>query len=148
MASTFSLQNSVEGAIADFDDGKSSEDQTCQLIKTILEHDNPSDTTWQEYKKNKSNQLKLIGNQATTEGNNQRAISYFSFAILLDPTQYLFYSNRSACFANLGKYYEALNDAIATVKLNPSWAKVRTKINSNSIGIFETRAGSLFSSAI
>ena len=93
---------------------------------------------WEEYRKQKvlnfllcsiilikALSLKNKGNEfLTQESNNEKAILYFTLAILLDPN-HLYYSNRSSCYANLHFYKEALEDADFAIQFNPEWAKVR-----------------------
>lgn len=57
-------------------------------------------------------------------GDFQEAIKYFSEAIKLDPSNHVLYSNRSAAYASLKNYNDALKDAEKTVELKPDWAKV------------------------
>ena len=48
----------------------------------------------------------------------------YTEAIELDPANHLLYSNRSAAYASLKKYKEALGDAEKTIELKPDWGKV------------------------
>lgn len=64
------------------------------------------------------------GNEAFQKGNFLEAINHFSKAIELDPNNHILYSNRSASYASLGKYEDALNDANKCVQIKPEWAKV------------------------
>lgn len=70
-----------------------------------------------------ANQHKAEGNKAFSAGNFQEAITHFTKAIECNPNDHVFYSNRSACYASLGKYNEALQDAKKCVELKPDWAK-------------------------
>jgi stress-induced-phosphoprotein 1 len=69
-------------------------------------------------------EAKNKGNAAFSAGNYQDAVKHFSEAISLDPNNHVLYSNRSAAYASLKQYKEALNDANTTIKLKPDWAKV------------------------
>lgn len=68
-------------------------------------------------------QAKNKGNEAFSKGNFQEAIKHFTEAIKLDPTNHVLYSNRSASFASLQQYKEALVDADKTIDLKPDWSK-------------------------
>lgn len=59
------------------------------------------------------------------KGDNEKAVLWFSLAILLDPNNAVLFSNRSAAHANQGKFREALADAEEAIRLNPQWAKVQ-----------------------
>ena len=63
------------------------------------------------------------GNAAFSAGKFQDAIRLFSDAIALDPTNHILYSNRSASYASLLRYQEALDDADHVIQLKPDWAK-------------------------
>ncbi|KAK3714378.1 hypothetical protein QZH41_020623, partial [Actinostola sp. cb2023] len=67
--------------------------------------------------------LKDQGNKALQEGNITKAIEYYTEAILIDPSNHVFYSNRSAAYAKDGKYEHALEDAKKCVELKPDWGK-------------------------
>ena len=64
------------------------------------------------------------GNAAFKLGDYKTAIVHFTNALNLEPTHVL-YSNRSACYAGLGKWDEALKDAESCIEKSPTWAKVR-----------------------
>ena len=66
---------------------------------------------------------KAAGNAAFAAGDYASASEHFTRAIAEDPTDHLFYSNRSACGLALGKLDEAKADAAKCVELKPDWAK-------------------------
>lgn len=66
---------------------------------------------------------KARGNAAFSSGDYAKAIEEFTQAINHDPTDAVFYSNRSGAYASLKKYDEALNDAKKCVELRPEFAK-------------------------
>ncbi|KAK3258753.1 hypothetical protein CYMTET_32215 [Cymbomonas tetramitiformis] len=70
-----------------------------------------------------SQEHKLLGNQAFSARAYEDALVGFSRAILFNPYDHLLYSNRSACWANLGRYIEALDDAMICTTLAPEFAK-------------------------
>jgi stress-induced-phosphoprotein 1 len=63
------------------------------------------------------------GNAAFSAQKWEEAIKEFTAAIELDPTDHVFFSNRSGSYASMGKYEEALKDADECIKLKPDWAK-------------------------
>lgn len=68
-------------------------------------------------------QLKQAGNAAFSAGNNEEAVKCFTRAIEIDRSDHVFFSNRSAAYACLGKYEDARSDAEECVRLAPTWAK-------------------------
>ena len=67
--------------------------------------------------------FKQQGNSAFSQGQYEQAITFFSEAIKLDPSNHVLYSNRSAANAALKKFNLALEDAEETIKLQPTWSK-------------------------
>uniref|UniRef100_A0A7N0TBP3 STI1 domain-containing protein n=1 Tax=Kalanchoe fedtschenkoi TaxID=63787 RepID=A0A7N0TBP3_KALFE len=68
-------------------------------------------------------EAKAKGNAAFSAGDYPAAIKHFTDAISLAPENHVLYSNRSAAYASLNQYSEALADAKKTVELKPDWAK-------------------------
>jgi len=66
---------------------------------------------------------KTKGNAAFTKNDYDAAIKEFTEAIQHDPTDHVFYSNRSACYANKQMYNEALVDAEKCIEIKTDWAK-------------------------
>lgn len=66
---------------------------------------------------------KDAGNQLFGERKYKDAIVQYGAAIELDPSNRIFWSNRSAAYLKLGKGSDAVADAIACVKLDPEWEK-------------------------
>jgi len=66
---------------------------------------------------------KKRGNTAFSNKDWKGAIKEFTDAIALDPTDHVFYSNRSGCYAQLGDYETALKDAQKCVETKPDWPK-------------------------
>ena len=61
------------------------------------------------------------------KGSFQEVIKLYTVAIELDPDNHVLFSNRSAAFAKMNKFSEALRDAEKIVELNPDWPKVSRK---------------------
>merc|ERR1719486_824417 len=77
--------------------------------------------------KAKAAEAKALGNEAFKAQDFKTAITHFTEAIKLDPTDHVFFSNRSACYASLEKYEEAFKDGSECVKLKPDWPKGYTR---------------------
>lgn len=70
-----------------------------------------------------ANDYKLQGNKAFAAKDFNKAIELFGKAIEIDPTNHVFFSNRSGAYINLGKNEEALADANKCIELNPQFVK-------------------------
>ncbi|KAI5810406.1 hypothetical protein BZA77DRAFT_271664 [Pyronema omphalodes] len=70
-----------------------------------------------------ADELKAKGNAAFAAKDFDTAISFFTQAIDIDPTNHVLYSNRSACYASLKDFDAALKDAVKTTELKPDWGK-------------------------
>lgn len=68
-------------------------------------------------------QHKAAGNAAFTAGQFDRAIDEFTKAIEADPTDHIFYSNRSGAYASKKDYDNALADADKCIELKPDFTK-------------------------
>jgi len=51
------------------------------------------------------------------------AIQHYTEAIGFDPTDHVYFSNRSASYTSLKRYREALEDGAECVRLKPDWPK-------------------------
>lgn len=77
--------------------------------------------------KEKAAVAKAKGNEAFQAKNFKEAAEHFSEAIKHDPTDHVFFSNRSACYASLEEYEKALEDGAECVRLKPDWPKGYTR---------------------
>lgn len=66
---------------------------------------------------------KARGNAAFTAKKWEEAVKEFTAAIELDPTDHVFFSNRSGAYASMNLYTKALADAESCIKIKPDWAK-------------------------
>lgn len=68
-------------------------------------------------------ELKNQGNLLFSSGNFEEAVDVFTLAISSDPSNAVLYSNRSAAYASLKQWSEAVEDAKKTTELRPDWGK-------------------------
>lgn len=68
-------------------------------------------------------EFKAKGNAHLQKKEFDAAIEAYTRAIELEPSDHIFYSNRSAAYLSLGEAFKALEDADACVGLAPSWPK-------------------------
>nr|WMV69919.1 heat shock 70 kDa protein [Euglena gracilis]BDX17135.1 heat shock 70 kDa protein family A 4 [Euglena gracilis] len=87
----------------------------------------------------KANEAKKLGNAAYTKKDYAAALGHFTEAIRLDPTDHVFYSNRSACRAQLKDVDGALADAQKCVELAPQWAKGYSRLGASYYAAGELR---------
>ncbi|OQR88005.1 hypothetical protein ACHHYP_07713 [Achlya hypogyna] len=66
---------------------------------------------------------KLRGNELFAAGQYAQAVDAFTEAINLEPSNAIFYSNRSGAYLKLNRGADAIADAKKCVELRPEWAK-------------------------
>ncbi|XP_031247860.1 hsp70-Hsp90 organizing protein 3-like [Pistacia vera] len=79
-------------------------------------------------------EAKAKGNAAFSAGDYEAAVRHFSDAIALAPSNHVLYSNRSAAYASLNNFAEALADAKKTVELKPDWPKGYSRLGAAYVG--------------
>ncbi len=67
--------------------------------------------------------FKEQGNSLLLEGKFEEAINAYTEAIVLNPRDHIFYSNRAAAYINIGNFVDSLKDAAMCVELSPLWPK-------------------------
>ncbi|KAL6004894.1 hypothetical protein ACLOJK_005451 [Asimina triloba] len=82
-----------------------------------------------------ADEAKSKGNAAFSAGRFVEAVRFFSDAIDLAPTNHVLYSNRSAAYASLQRYSDALADARKTVDLKPDWSKGYSRLGAAHLGL-------------
>lgn len=83
-----------------------------------------------------ADEYKQQGNDAFKKQDFTTAIDFFSKAIAASETpNHVLYSNRSASYASIHKYNEALKDAEECVKINPTWAKGYNRVGAAQFGL-------------
>ena len=76
--------------------------------------------------------VKVQGNDMLKQGNFKEAVNLYSQAIGLDPTNSVYYSNRSTAYGSFGHWEKALSDAKRAVALKPDWAKAHLRVGAAS----------------
>ena len=67
--------------------------------------------------------LKDSATEAFKAQDYEKAVEDLSAAIRLDPTNQVFFSNRSVAYTAMQMYEKALEDADECIRLQPTWAK-------------------------
>eukprot|EP01122_Echinamoeba_exundans_P009885 TRINITY_DN355_c0_g1_i10.p1 TRINITY_DN355_c0_g1~~TRINITY_DN355_c0_g1_i10.p1 ORF type:complete len:489 (-),score=48.55 TRINITY_DN355_c0_g1_i10:1216-2682(-) len=93
--------------------------------------------------------FKAKGNLAVEKRDYQLALSYYSKAIALDPTNAACLSNRSFVYLHLNNVDDAIADAKKCVEIAPQWPKAHFRLGSAlSAGGFFSAAVTSFSAAL
>jgi len=66
---------------------------------------------------------KELGNKAFAAKDYDEAIKFYSEAIEIDPTNHVYFSNRSACHGSQSNWKSAASDASECVRLDPTFTK-------------------------
>jgi tetratricopeptide (TPR) repeat protein len=90
--------------------------------------------------------FKELGNKSFSSGDYSTARGHYTQAILLQGSNHVLWSNRSACFLALGDHWLALRDAEVCRRLAPSWAKgcYRLAVARLELRLFEDAAVAAF----
>ncbi|XP_071545032.1 uncharacterized protein [Panulirus ornatus] len=99
-------------------------------------HDHSVDATRRRLAERKKNE----GNEYYKNKEYREALKLYTQAIDLCPDCAAYYSNRSACYMMLGKYYEALNDAREAVRLDTSFVKGYLRVAKCNIALGDATA--------
>uniref|UniRef100_A0A6I8QBH2 Small glutamine-rich tetratricopeptide repeat-containing protein alpha n=1 Tax=Xenopus tropicalis TaxID=8364 RepID=A0A6I8QBH2_XENTR len=67
--------------------------------------------------------LKTEGNEQMKLENFESAISYYSKALELNPTNAVYYCNRAAAYSKLGNYAGAVRDCEEAITIDPNYSK-------------------------
>lgn len=85
-------------------------------------------------KKEQAERLKVRGRVSQVQGNHavlaedyDKAILLYNRAIELDPSNAVFYNNRSAAYFRKGSFPQALSDADASLELDAKYLKAHIK---------------------
>ena len=81
--------------------------------------------------------LQDAGNAAFVSGEFSNAVKHFTAAIAVAPTNHVLYSNRSAAYASLAQFPQALADAQSTVELKGDWPKGYSRLGAAHYGLRE-----------
>ncbi|VEU36078.1 unnamed protein product [Pseudo-nitzschia multistriata] len=73
--------------------------------------------------KKTAEEYKALGNEAFSKKDFKTAIEFYSKAILQEPKNHIFFSNRSASHAGLQDWESAITDAKECIRLNPEFIK-------------------------
>ena len=71
----------------------------------------------------KAKEASTKAKEAFSKKDYPTAIKFYTEAISYDPTDHLMFSNRSACYASIEHYEDALEDAAKCVELKPAFAR-------------------------
>jgi len=74
-------------------------------------------------KKKQAEEWKDKGNKDYQAGRYTESIKSYDKAVELDPTNHIYYSNRSAAYAGLTQWEKALDDATKCIQAKPDWGK-------------------------
>jgi len=73
-------------------------------------------------------ELKGLGNAALQAGAFADAVRHYTGAISLDPSNHIYFSNRSAAHLSAGNAEAAVADGEACVELKPDWPKAHSRV--------------------
>lgn len=79
----------------------------------------------------KASDFKLKGNEHLTAKRFTDAISAYTQAIALDPSNAVYYGNRAAAYASAEKHDDAVADAKRAVEINPNYAKGYSRLGAS-----------------
>lgn len=84
--------------------------------------------TEEEKRKKKSDNLKSLGNQAFQEGHFEKAVEYYTSAIMEFDSNPVLFTNRAQAQIRLKQFDEAILDCKKAIKLNPKSIKAQVHL--------------------
>jgi small glutamine-rich tetratricopeptide repeat-containing protein alpha len=76
----------------------------------------------------KANELKLLGNKAMAARDFEEAINKYTEALELLPNNVVYLSNRAAAYSSLRQHADAIKDAEAAIKADPTYSKAYSRL--------------------
>ncbi|CAG8440293.1 3063_t:CDS:10 [Diversispora eburnea] len=81
-----------------------------------------------EEQKQKAEELKISGNRKVAEKDYNTAIQLYSEAITINGNNAVYYANRAAAYSQLGQHDKAIEDAIKSSQIDPSYSKSYSRL--------------------
>ncbi|RHZ61886.1 hypothetical protein Glove_345g39 [Diversispora epigaea] len=81
-----------------------------------------------EEQKQKAEELKVAGNRKVAEKDYNTAIQLYSEAIAINGNNAVYYANRAAAYSQLGQHEKAIEDAIKSSQIDPSYSKSYSRL--------------------
>ncbi|KAF9163389.1 hypothetical protein DFQ27_002916 [Actinomortierella ambigua] len=81
-----------------------------------------------EQDKANAEQLKVAGNRKVNEKDYAEAIRLYGEAIVLNPTNAVYYANRAAAYSQMGDHENAITDSIKAAEVDPSYSKAYSRL--------------------
>ena len=85
--------------------------------RTVINKDKNADNV------KKANELKELGNEAFRQSDFQKAVEYYTSAVMAKDDNPILYTNRAQALLKLGRYLEASHDCRQAIKLKPDLIK-------------------------
>ncbi len=71
----------------------------------------------------KAEEINNKGNESFRENKLQDALKFYSDAILTNPSNAKYYSNRAACYNKMGRFENAIDDCEKAIEIDPNFIK-------------------------
>ncbi|CAG8439053.1 6311_t:CDS:10 [Dentiscutata heterogama] len=85
-------------------------------------------TELSEEQKKKAEELKAAGNVKVSEKDYKTAVKLYSEAIAINENSAIYYANRAAAYSQLGEHDKAIEDAIKSSQIDPSYSKAYSRL--------------------
>ncbi|CAG8629161.1 176_t:CDS:2, partial [Dentiscutata erythropus] len=85
-------------------------------------------TELSEEQKKKAEELKAAGNAKVSEKDYKTAVKLYSEAIAINENSAIYYANRAAAYSQLGEHDKAIEDAIKSSQIDPSYSKAYSRL--------------------
>ncbi|KAI5951814.1 sgt2 [Candida jiufengensis] len=128
IADAFEVNKDDEKSTIDSKFGGKSLSELLKSQATITKEDEPTPIEVDEETKQKADESKIEGNRAMAAKDYDTAISKYTEAIGLDPTNVVYLSNRAAAYSSAKKHEQAVEDAEKAIKLNPKFSKAYSRL--------------------
>ncbi|KAG0243414.1 hypothetical protein B0O80DRAFT_450038 [Mortierella sp. GBAus27b] len=81
----------------------------------------------EEQKKN-AEELKVAGNRKVSEKDYAEAVRLYGEAIILNPSNAVYYANRAAAYSQMGDHQNAIKDSLKAAEVDPNYSKAYSRL--------------------